>query len=108
MSIKDLHMDTMTSEKYKHKQRLKAMRENEFAPGYSLKPKDDRPPQRVREYAGEYKPRQRAPNEATPRGTDVMHRGTYRSGDGDSPLVLRPGAMDYKKYPSKLWEGGDQ
>ena len=84
------------------------MRKNKLSPNYSMQLQSDLPPKRVRDYIGKYEPRKRAPNEATPRGTDVMHRGTYRSGDGDSPLVLRPGAMDYKKYPSKLWEGGEQ
>lgn len=84
------------------------MRENKLSPNYSMQSQSDLPPKRVRDYIGKYEPRQRAANEAGPRNTDLMKRPPYKVGDGDTPLVLRPGAMDYKKYPSNLWEGGEQ
>lgn len=48
-----------------------------------------------------YVPRVRATNEATPPADDLWDRPVYRTGDGDTPLVIRPGGLDYKKWPSK-------
>ena len=35
------------------------------------------------------------------RVTNATVRETYRTGDGDTPVSYRPGALDFKKHPSK-------
>lgn len=41
------------------------------------------------------------PNQAMPRNTAaITPKGPYRTGDGDFPVAMRPGADDHKKYKS--------
>lgn len=77
-----------------------ATRVNVSQPLHTLKPVSERATMRVKG-ASEYTPRERAPTEATGPVDDLWQRGIYSTGDGDTPLVIRPGSLDFKKWPSK-------
>lgn len=46
------------------------------------------------------------PNQAMPRNTvAITPPGPYKTGDGDFPIALRPGANDHKQYKSLVTAG---
>lgn len=62
----------------------------------------DKDAQYAKEVAMAFNKTQR-PKFAAPsdRITNAQVREIYRTGDGDEPITLRPGALDYKNYSSR-------
>ena len=66
--------------------------------------KSDKAQQRVR--GDGYKPTPKPANTVPSRtfggnSNGNWARGTYQYGDGDTPVYIRPGALDYKDKPSR-------
>jgi hypothetical protein len=81
------------------KMKAAALRVNAKAPAHVIKFTDDIASKKMR---GSYVPVQRKEGEALPpEQNSLWERGIYRTGDGDTPLVIRPGSLDFKKWPSK-------
>jgi len=58
----------------------------------------------ARQAAGKYVERVKLPGEANPPSTSVYKAKPYRTGDGDTAQVMRPGSMDAYSLPSKGFE----
>ena len=58
----------------------------------------------ARQAAGKYVERQKLPGEAGSPSTSVYKAKPYRTGDGDTSQVMRPGSMDAYSLPSKGFE----
>lgn len=55
----------------------------------------------MRKYWGQYTPTDKTGLVLSPTFTNASQRETYRTGDGDTPTVYRPGALDFMKCPSR-------
>jgi hypothetical protein len=80
----------------------KATRVNRFAKDLAVLPVESNLAPKEMRRAGGYVPRARKKNEALPMEHNTLwNPDTYRTGMGDTPQAVRPGAMDFMKCKSK-------